>query len=146
MVQCQQDRNFQDPPCKQSPQIAKVRRSFPTCGPVTLTLLPPFPFLSPQLVLPMMPLYRELAVYDVPLNVFVIGFFLIFQIQFLLTSYLSLIDLVIPVQLICSKISPKILFTVFANASPSLLTYPISPAYCIPLLISVLWSLICLVK
>jgi hypothetical protein len=63
-----------------------------------------------------------------------------------LATYLSFIDLVIPVQLIRLKISPKILFTVFANASPSLLTYPISPAYCIPLLISVLWSLICLVK
>jgi hypothetical protein len=34
----------------------------------------------------------------------------------------------------------KTIFTVFANASPSLLTYPVSPAYCFPRLISVYWS------
>jgi hypothetical protein len=34
----------------------------------------------------------------------------------------------------------KTIFTVFANASPSLLTYPVSPAYCFHLLKSVYWS------
>jgi hypothetical protein len=34
----------------------------------------------------------------------------------------------------------KTIFTVFTNASPSLLTYPVSPGYCFPLLKSVYWS------
>jgi hypothetical protein len=105
------------------------------------------PFMSLSFIIfVMMSLYRELVVHDVPLNVRIIGSPFVLHIRFVLTSHLPFKVIVISVHVICPKIFRKILCTVFANASPSLLTYPISPAYCIPLLTSVLWSLTWLVK
>jgi hypothetical protein len=88
-----------------------------------------------------MSLYMEkiLVVYDVPLNVIIIGSpiklpsFLNNISTYHRSCHISLVILL--------KIFSKTFFTVFANAPPSLLTYHVSPAYCLPLLISVLWSL-----
>jgi hypothetical protein len=82
--------------------------------------------------------YPLILVFLVFLHVFIIGFLSnLLSIPSNLNTH-SHVGLFIITMLVIHL--QKTIFTVFANALPSLRTYPVSPAHRFPLLISVYWS------